>query len=137
MQEQGLEICAADDRTYRQTSRDVSRVQGQLLVVGNRLTRVLQVLEDVPGQVLVLDQLTDMFVHEISIHDCRLAGLVSGFERDGVEKTFHDGMQSSCPNVLCAFIDLKCDFGNTLYAVFAERQVVLFNRHQGTVLFSQ
>src|SRR3546814_3178035 len=94
-------------------------------------------LQDVAGEVGVLDQFAEVLVDVGAVDDHVVAVAVGGLVAQGVEQAFEHGVQATGADVLLAFVDLGGDVGEAFDRIGRELQCHAFGTQQLDVLRSE
>src|SRR5438093_110933 len=93
--------------------------------------------ENVPTQILVLDDIGQHFLNVGRVDADGFLFEIRAFERNLVEKLFHDRVEAPRPDVLRAFVDGGSEASDFLYGFIVEGQLDAFRLEKRDVLLDQ
>src|SRR6266852_1066507 len=96
-----------------------------------------RILKDVAAQVLVLDDIGELFVHVGSIDLDVFLFQVGGFKGKLVEHFFQNGVQAAGANIFGLLVDAGGEFGDGGHGILGDVELHSFRLKQRHVLFDQ
>src|SRR5215469_12634800 len=95
------------------------------------------ILQDVAAQVLILDNVGELFVHIGGIDLDVFLFQVGGFEGKLVENFFENGVKAARADIFGLLVHASCKLSDRRYGIFSDVELHAFGFEQRDILFDK